>query len=60
MDIQKADEKEHTISWRRKNVQKRTNADEKRILSKFTFSFRSNVYWPVGRAVTPLALERKV
>ena len=32
-----ANEKEHTIPWRRKNAQKRTKADEKRILCKSTF-----------------------
>ena len=30
------DEKERAVSWRRKNVQERTKADEKRILCKST------------------------
>ena len=33
-----ADEKEHTFSWRTKNVQKRTKVDKERILCKSTFT----------------------
>ena len=43
-----ADEKAHTLSWRSKNVKKRTKTYEKRIVCKFTYTLILSLRTPLN------------
>ena len=54
-----ADEKERTSLWKRKNAQKRSKADEKRILRKFTLNKITKICSPDFASKTGISRQHR-